>query len=153
MSGIYWAAKFDEMNFGVRIIASDPSIEFSSSSCSVTTQKCWSQVESNVTWDQNVCVAVSHTCLLDIIQSRVISAELSYLDYLGMNKCAETLGPMQNISYRTSGTPLTQFLWLGLQVANVPVRLWWTACNRLTVTWPDNRYRRVTGTHGIYHQP
>lgn len=128
------------------------SIEFSSPSCSVTTQKCWSQVESNVTWDQ-ICVAVAHTYLLDIIQSRVISAELWYLDYLGMKKMRRDTRANANISDTSSGTPLTQFLWLGLQVANVPVRLWWTACNRLTVTWPDNRYRRVTGTHGIYHQP
>lgn len=45
-----------------------------------------------------------------------------------------------------SWTPLTQFMWLGLQVANVLVRLWQAAYNRLTVTRPDNRYRRVTGT-------
>lgn len=105
-----------------------------------------------LTWDQ-ICVAVAHTYLLDIIQSRVISAELWYLDYLGMKKMRRDNRANANISNRSSGTPLTQFLWLGLQVANVPVRLWRTACNRLTVTWPDNRYRRVTGTHGIYHQP
>lgn len=122
------------------------SIEFSSSSCSVSTQKCWSQVESNVTWDQ-ICVAVTHTCLLDIIQSRVI------FGLFGHEQMRRDTRANAKISYRTSGTPLTQFLWLGLQVANVPVRLWWTACNRLTATWPDNRYRRVTGTHGIYHQP